>query len=108
MKLLLDESIPRPLAAYFPDQFEVHTVPQMGWAGTENGALVKLAAEHGFAALITADQGFEYEQNLETLPITVIVMVAHRTRVQDLEPLVPRVVAELEQCTKVGVYRVAV
>ena len=33
MKLLLDESIPRPLGACFPDSFEIGTTRQMNWLG---------------------------------------------------------------------------
>ncbi len=68
MKLLLDESIPRQIKAFFPESFELHTVQQMGWAGSRNGALLQQAATHGFDAFITADQGIEHQQNLERLP----------------------------------------
>ena len=51
MKLLLDEQVPRQLAALFPDEFEVRTVQQMGWAGTKNGQLLQLASEHQFVAM---------------------------------------------------------
>ena len=44
MRLLLDESVPRRLGASFPELFTVHTVQEMGWAGTENGQLLVLAA----------------------------------------------------------------
>jgi predicted nuclease of predicted toxin-antitoxin system len=108
MKLLLDESIPRRLAQDFPDTFDVLTVVQMGWAGTANGALLRLAAEHAFDALITADQSIAYQQNPSTLPIRVVVLVAARTRVQELRPLVPRVIEVLRQEVAIGVYRVAV
>ena len=61
MKLLLDESVPRKLASYFPDPLKIFTVPDMGWTGTSNGTLLALAAEHNFFALITADRGIEYQ-----------------------------------------------
>ena len=108
MKLLLDESIPRKLSGYFPDRFEVLTVPQMGWAGTKNGELLKLAADHNFRALITADKGIEYQQNIATLPVTILVLTAHRTRAADLAPLVPRALELLQQTNDIGIYRVAV
>ena len=60
MRLLLDESVPRRLGTSFPADYEVRTVPQMGWAGTGNGALRPLAADHGFDALITVDRGIAY------------------------------------------------
>lgn len=107
MKLLLDESIPKTLTNYFPDQFIVSTVPQMGWAGAKNGKLLALAAEQNFSALVTADRGIEYQQNLAGLPITIIVLTSYRTRAADLSPLVPQVVELLESDPELGVYRVA-
>lgn len=92
MKLLLDESVPRPLGARFPTRFEIYTVQQMGWTGRSNGELLRLAADDDFAAFITADQGVEYQQNLKNLAIPVVVLIAHRTRYQELHPLIPRVV----------------
>ena len=75
MKLLLDESLPRQLADHFPDEFEINTVQRMGWAGSKNGDLLRLAASHGFDALITADQGIEHQQNIDRLPVPVVVMM---------------------------------
>ena len=92
MKLLFDESIPRPLGAYFPRSIEILTVQRMGWAGRSNGDLLRLAAIHQFDAFVTADQGIEHQQNLDTIPLPVIVLIAPRTRVQELRPLVSRVV----------------
>ena len=68
MKLLFDESVPRPLGAHFPPSFEIRTVQRMGWSGRSNGDLLRLAASHGFDGFVTADRGIEYQQNLENLP----------------------------------------
>ena len=76
----------------------------MGWAGTKNGELLQLAANGGFCALITADQGIEYQQNLTNLPVSIIVLIARRTRLADLLPLIPRVVEILDQNHEVGIY----
>ena len=35
-----------------PEAFETRTVQQMGWAGCSNGELPRLAADHGFDALV--------------------------------------------------------
>ena len=48
MKLLFDESMPRPLGAYFPRSFEILTVQRMGWTGRSNGDLLRLDAAHEF------------------------------------------------------------
>lgn len=108
MKLLLDESIPRKLAQHFPAEVEVRTVPQMDWAGVGNGRLLQLAASAGFNALITADKGIAYQQSSASLPLSVVVLRSYRTRLQDLSPLIPRVVELLESRSEVGVYSVAV
>ena len=80
MKLLLDESVPRRLSSFFPEPFTVPTVQEMGWAGTANGRLLLLAADREFDALITVDRGIEHQQNVDGLPIPVIVMIAARNR----------------------------
>ena len=104
MKLLLDESAPRRLATLFPGSFEVRTVQQMGWAGSGNGELLRLAGDYGFDALVTVDQGFEHEQNLNNLPVPVVIMVAIRNRLQELQPLVPAVVEVLSEGMQERVY----
>jgi hypothetical protein len=89
MRLLLDECVPkrlkRELAAH-----EVKTVQDMGWAGIKNGALLRLA-DGRFDALLTVDQGIEYQQNLSGLTISVVVMKAASNDVDDLRPLLPAV-----------------
>ena len=57
--------------------------------------LLQLASEHQFSALVTVDQGIEYQQNANTLPIPVVIMIAQINRFQDLQPLVPDVVSIL-------------
>ena len=112
MKLLLDESVPRPLGAHFPTPFEIRTVQRMGWSGRSNGDLLRWVASHEFDGFITADRGIEYQQNLETwnldnLPLPVIVLIASRTRVQELRPLVDQVVGLVIGELQRRVYRVA-
>jgi hypothetical protein len=62
MRLLLDESLPRKLKARLAPH-EVRTVPEMGWAGKSNGALLRLA-EPEFDIFLTAAQKLPYQQNL--------------------------------------------
>ena len=106
MKLLLDESVPRRLAASFPASFTLRTVQEMGWAGVGNGLLLSLAAGEGFDAMITVDRGIEHQQNLDALPIPVIIMLAARNRLADLQPMVPRVVAVLSEDMQTQIYRI--
>lgn len=106
MKLLLDESVPKRLAASFPDSFTLHTVQEMGWSGTGNGLLLSLAARERFDALITVDRGIEHQQNLEALPIPVVIMLAARNRLTELQPLVPALVDLLSGDLQKRIYRV--
>ena len=78
----------------------------MGWAGSTNGDLLRRAAERGFDAFITADQGIEYQQNPNHLPIPVFVMIASRTRVQELCVLIPRIVDILTGEFQTRIYRI--
>ena len=89
MRLLLDECVPKRLKRELLGH-EVQTVQDMGWAGIKNGALLKLA-DGQFDALLTVDQGIEYQQNLSGLSISVVVMMAPSTDVDDLRPLLPGV-----------------
>lgn len=89
MRLLLDECVPKRLKHELLGH-EVPTVQDMGWAGITNGALLKLANGR-FDALLTVDQGIEYQQNLSGLKISVVVMLAASNDVDDLRPLLPGV-----------------
>ena len=104
MKLLLDESVPKRLTRSFPEH--IQTVQQNGWSSTKNGALPKPAAENGFDAMLTADKGFEFQHNLDTLPLPVLIVRGYRTRLNDLLPAVPRIVSILEGDVQSQVYRV--
>lgn len=90
MRILLDECVPKPLKKHLLN-YDVQTVVEMGWSGTKNGALLKLMITQNFNVLLTADQNLRYEQNLEKIGVSVIVMVAPSNRLPDLVPLMPRV-----------------
>jgi predicted nuclease of predicted toxin-antitoxin system len=104
MRILLDESLPIELRSEIAEH-EVRYVREMGWSGLKNGELLSHAAAL-FDVLVTADQNLEYQQNLNTLPIAVAVLVAHSNRIEQLRPLLPRlieVLSSLKPCTFVRV-----
>ena len=94
MRILLDESLPRPLGRTLIGH-DVSTVRDEAWTSLTNGALLQQAAER-FDVLLTADQNIEFQQNLKTLPMAVVVLVANNNRIESLEPLVPDVLKVLE------------
>jgi len=94
MKVLLDECIPRKFRSRLPGH-ECHTVPDLDLAGRKNGELLLLAEQAGFQVFLTVDQGIEYEQNLRQLGIAVILIRARSSRLIDLLPHVPEILAAL-------------
>jgi hypothetical protein len=93
MKVLLDESLPRPLKREL-GAHEVTTVPEMGWAGKDNGELLELASGQ-FDLFITADQGLQYQQNLSGYGIAVVTLVGRTNRLEDLRPIIPKLLEVL-------------
>ena len=63
----------------------------MGWAGIENGELLRLAGE-SFDVFVTADRGFEHQQNLEGVNLGVVVLVAQTNRFEAYAPLADNLV----------------
>lgn len=86
MKVLLDECLPRKLKFQVEADI-VQTVPEAGWAGKQNGELLKLAAA-SFDLLLTNDQNMEHQQNLNRFDLAFIVLVAPTNDIDDLKPLI--------------------
>ena len=87
MRVLLDESLPRPFTTLLSGH-EVRTVAAMGWSGKHNGELLRLAAD-SFDVLLTADRNLERQQNLTTLPISVVVLLHPPTESNRCRPSCP-------------------
>ncbi len=95
MRILLDEDLPWPLARLLVGH-EALPVQKLGWSGTKNGKLLALAATR-FEVFLTMDGNLEFQQNMATLPVAVLVIEALSNRMRDLEPLVPAILREIEQ-----------
>lgn len=93
MRVLLDENLPHDLIIALSGH-AVSTVQGLGWAGVDNGELLRRAADHT-DALITMDRRLERQQNIAALTFGVVLIVARSNRVPDLLPLVPEVLAAL-------------
>ncbi len=66
----------------------------MGWAGLDNGELVA-RAEKEFDIFITVDRNLTFQQNLPKFAIAVLILHAPTNRLQDLLPLVPKILEAL-------------
>lgn len=105
MRILLDECLPKRLKRDLIGH-EARTVPEMGWASTENGDLLALA-EKEFDVFLTVDRNLSFQQDVARFTIAVVVMVAKGNKHSDLQPLMPKVLAILDgitpgQIVKVG------
>jgi predicted nuclease of predicted toxin-antitoxin system len=87
MRLLLDECLPKQLKRDFTGH-EVLTVPEAGFAGIKNGALLR-RAERAFDVFVTVDANLKYQQNIPKLAIGVLVLRAVSNDMSDLRPLIP-------------------
>jgi predicted nuclease of predicted toxin-antitoxin system len=87
MRVLLDECMPQRLRHDLA-QHEVRTAPEMGWAGKQDGELLRLAAAQ-FDVFVTTDQRLSYQQNIAAFDLAVIVLIARRNELEFLRPLVP-------------------
>jgi predicted nuclease of predicted toxin-antitoxin system len=105
VRVLLDECLPRRLRRALPGH-DVRTVPELGWAGTKNGALLARAAAEAFEVLITVDRNLEYQQHIPALRLAVVALRASSNDIADLEPLMPAVLAVLPTLTPGRVARV--
>jgi predicted nuclease of predicted toxin-antitoxin system len=94
MKLLLDENLPHELRKHLPGH-DSFTVAFMSWKAIRNGELLKRAAAEGFDALVTIDSGIEYEQNLASLPCSVVIIRAESNVFEHIEPHLPELLIAL-------------
>jgi hypothetical protein len=106
VRVLLDEQIPRRFARELTGH-DVRTVQQQGWAGLGNGELLRRAADEGFEVFLTADQNLQFQQNLAAASVAVVVLVAPSNRLEDLLPLVPRVIAAISSSKPGEIDRIA-
>jgi hypothetical protein len=95
MKVLLDECVTRYLKRDFVGH-EVDTVEEAGFKGLKNGRLLR-AASGQYDVLVTVDQNLQYQQNLKTFAIAIIVLKAKRSTYPMLKPLMPQVLETLEK-----------
>jgi hypothetical protein len=76
-------------------EFFVRTVQEEGWAGFENGQLLRRASD-AFDVLLTADQRLRYQQNIPQFRIGVVVIETFDTTISNLRMLLPQIRVAVE------------
>lgn len=105
MKILLDENLPHGLRQHLVGH-DAFTVSYLGWSGTKNGELIRRAADDGFDAMLTLDDGVAYQQNLTALPIAIVIVSSISNDLDDLLPLVPALLRALSGVSPKQIVRV--
>ncbi|MFZ1755528.1 MAG: hypothetical protein WBO46_13530 [Caldilineaceae bacterium] len=94
--MLLDECLPRRLKHELSGH-QVYTVPEMGWAGVKNGALLRLIQDTAFDVFVTIDGNLTYQQNLKGVNLAIIVLSAPDNTIESLRPLGPGILTAIER-----------
>lgn len=84
------------------------TVAYLGWNGIENGKLLAMAAQHGFDAVISNDRGLQYEQDVTSLPLPVVVILSPSNTIETLRRGIPDLLKLLLNLQSPGVYRIVI
>ena len=92
MKILLDENPHIRFKNLFDNNIHhVFTIRDMDWLGIKNGDLLKLMEENFFDILIAVDKNLPYQQNINNLPVTVIILNVKRNVLKRITALYPAV-----------------
>ena len=102
MKLLLDENLPRKLKYRFSENYEIITVPEMGWSGIKNGDLLRLMESKKIQILLSLDKNMSHQQNLEKHKISLIVFDAKDSRYNTLFEFIPKLEKLLKKQIEFG------
>src|ERR1039457_6038760 len=95
MRLLLDECIDEGLRHHFPGH-DCQTCRYAGLTGLANGALLVAADQAGFDVLITVDRNMPNQHMLRSRSISLLVVRARTTNLDDLLILMPDALSALE------------
>jgi hypothetical protein len=95
VKILLDECLPHDFRHSFP-LHHVHTADWAGLKGRKNGDLLRTAEGAGYNVLLTIDQGIPHQQPFGGRIISVIVIHAPTSQLEDLLPLAAEILLVLE------------
>ena len=95
MRVLLDECVPARFRRELTGHF-VRKTTEAGWAGIKNRELLRRVAAE-FDCFLTVDRNLQFQQDVATLPVAVIVLHADGNDFESLRPLMHRVRAELDR-----------
>ena len=105
MRVLLDNNVNQRFANLLTGHHVVSARSQ-GWAELFNGDLISAAEREGFDVLITADKQMQYQQNVSSRRLTILILNSLFIRLGDIAPLAPKVQAGLDSSPDSGAFLV--
>jgi predicted nuclease of predicted toxin-antitoxin system len=87
-KVLIDECLTFRLTMWL-EGCTAETVAQRGWAGKDDGEILRLAEQEGFDVLLTADANMKDQQRLQEKNLCVVAIPTNRERV--VQMILPQV-----------------
>ena len=92
MRILFDHNTPVPLRNSLQPS-TVETTAERGWECLTNGELLDAAEAEGFEILLTADKGFQHQQNLRHRRIAIVIL--SRGNWPDVKTNIPKILEAL-------------
>jgi hypothetical protein len=92
VKVLLDENLDHALRKLL-GHHEVVTAAYMGWAGLQNGSLLRAAEVAGIDVLLTGDQTLHKEQNLAGMHLAIVALSAIKLPI--IRENLPKIIAAI-------------
>ena len=105
MRILFDQGTPAPLR-HLLAHHDVATAYERGWSTLTNGELLAAAEDQGFQVLVTTDTNLEYQQNLASRNIAVVVLGT--TSWPRIEAAVESVVAAIDAADRATYAKVTI
>jgi predicted nuclease of predicted toxin-antitoxin system len=93
VRVLLDENLPHDFAGLLTGH-DVDTVAGRGWAGVQNGELMRRTSSD-YQAFLTMDRRLPDQQRVDGLPFAVVLVLAPSNRLSHLAPLIPAILRAL-------------
>ncbi len=99
MKILLDECIPKKAKSLLKE-YDVKTVPEMGFNGLKDGPLLSAAEKDKFDVLLTIDKNINKQQNVKKFKVSVVILDVLKSTVRHIEKLIPKFKSQIKTFEK--------
>jgi hypothetical protein len=103
MKLLLDENVDYDFKFLLPEHDARH-VDDFEWKGLTNGKLLDAAEARDIDVIVTADKNFQFQQNIASRRLALVVLDVHPKNLANLTACAPELRSELPKMVPGNVY----